>query len=71
MKTFSTDGRIPLCVIPDGASPHCDPHSPEQQAWDADNAEAAAAAGRTGSRFISLPGREPLDIEAISDLWLD
>ena len=71
MKTFSTDGRIPLCVLPeDGESAHRDPLSPEQHAWDTDNAEATAAA-KTSPRIVSLPGREPLDIEAISDLWLE
>jgi hypothetical protein len=66
MKTFSTDGRIPLCILPDGD----DSSNPEQRAWDADNDEAVSAA-KTRSRFLSLPGRETLDLESISDLWLD
>jgi len=74
MKTFSTDGRIPLCVLPDDDEPVRtdvgDAADPEQRAWDADNAEAVSAA-KTGSRFLSLPGRETLDLESISDLWLD
>jgi hypothetical protein len=71
MKTFSTDGRIPLCVLPeDGESTLTDPLSTAQRAWDADTAESTAAA-KTYSRYVSLPGREPMDLEAISDLWLD
>jgi hypothetical protein len=71
MKTFSTDGRIPLCVLPDGgeSARHHDPLSPEEHAWHADNAEALAA--WTRPRFVTMPGREPMDLEAISDLWLD
>jgi hypothetical protein len=70
MKTFSTDSRIPLLVPPNGdESAHPDSLSPEERAWNADDAEAAAAA--IHSRFVSLPGREPVDLEAVSDLWLD
>jgi len=72
MKTFSTDGRIPLYVLPNGSEPvpqHDDPLSPEVHAWHADNAEALAA--WTHPRFVTMPGREPMDLEAISDLWLD
>ena len=73
MKTFSTDGRIPLCVLPDGGESvpqhAADPLSPEVHAWNADNAEAVAA--WTRPRFVTMPGREPMDLEAISDLWLD
>jgi hypothetical protein len=71
MKTFSTDGRIPLSVLPDDAeSAHPDRLSPEERAWDADNAEATATAA-SRSRYASLPGRDPVDLEAVSDLWLD
>ena len=69
MKTFSTDGRIPLCVLPDGGEPdQPDQPSPEEDAWSADNAEATAA---PQSRYVTLPGREPVDLESVSDLWLD
>jgi hypothetical protein len=71
MKTFSTDGRIPLSVLPeDGESAGQDRLSPEESAWDADNAEATANAA-SRSRYASLPGRELVDLEAVSDLWLD
>jgi hypothetical protein len=71
MKTFSTDGRIPLCVLPDdGEPPLTGPLSIAQRAWEADTAESTAAA-KTYSRYVTLPGREPMDLEAISDLWLD
>jgi len=77
MKTFSTDGRIPLCVVlhddAEPSSPHEayaeDPQSPEEHAWHADTAEALSAWARP--RFVTLPGREPTDLESISDLWLD
>ena len=74
MKTFSTDGRIPACVLPEGgesAYHHADPQqSPEELAWHADTDEAVDASWTT-PRFVTMPGREPLDLEAISDLWLD
>jgi hypothetical protein len=79
MKTFSTDGRIPLSVLPDDGDPAddgdcagdgADRLSPEDRAWDADNAEATANAA-SRSRYASLPGRELVDLEAVSDLWLD
>jgi hypothetical protein len=74
MKTFSTDGRIPLRVLSDSSSESAhhanDPLSPEEHAWNADKVEALATAWAR-PRFVNLPGREPLDLEAISDLWLD
>jgi hypothetical protein len=71
MKTFSTDGRIPLCVLREGGeSAHPDQLSPEEHAWNADNAEATAL-DAAHARFVTLPGREPVDLEAVSDLWLD
>jgi len=70
MKTFSTDGRIPLCVLSNSAEPtRADAQSPEEQAWHADKAEALSTSARP--RYVTLPGREAVDLEAISDLWLD
>ena len=72
MKTFSTDGRIPLCVLPEDGEPvHPGQPSPEEHAWNADNAETMSAATTASYRFVTLPGREPVDLEAVSDLWLD
>jgi hypothetical protein len=73
MKTFSTDGRIPAYVLTEGgeSARHADPQqSPEELAWHADTAEAVDASW-TSPRFVTMPGREPMDLEAISDLWLD
>ena len=72
MKTFSTDGRIPLSVVlPEDPAPSdkADLQSPEEHAWRTDTAEALTA--WTQPRFVTLPGREPTDLESISDLWLD
>jgi hypothetical protein len=66
MKTFSTDGRIPLeVVLPDGGDPT--PHPADIETAD----ENESLDAYTQPRTVSLPGREPLDLEAISDLWLD
>jgi hypothetical protein len=69
MKTFSTDGRVPLGVIlpdrPDDAEPA--PHPADIETADQNEALDAY----TQPHIITLPGREPLDLEAISDLWLD
>ncbi|HET9171292.1 MAG TPA: hypothetical protein VFN97_17765 [Actinospica sp.] len=43
--------------------------TPEEQAWHADRDAKLATYPRP--RTVTLPGREPLDLEAISDLWLD
>jgi hypothetical protein len=94
MKTFATDGRVPLGVIlpadasTDAAaeahpapasipvpvnacaaptSPTTTPHPADIET--ADTAEALSAYPRP--RTVALPGREPLDLESISDLWLD
>ncbi|HWG25553.1 hypothetical protein [Actinospica sp.] len=71
MKTFSTDGRVPLgVVLADDGEPAPAPSSPDPadiETADKDEALAAYAQCRT----VTLPGREPLDLEAISDLWLD
>jgi hypothetical protein len=77
MKTSSTHDRIPpptappdipdpdavSVPAPEAAAPH--PADIES----ADQNEALATYPRP--RTITLPGREPLDLEAISDLWLD
>jgi hypothetical protein len=66
MKTFSKDGRVPLCVVlPDGGEPT--PHPADIETADKNESLDAYTQPRT----VSLPGREPLDLEAISDLWLD
>jgi hypothetical protein len=70
MKTFSTDGRVPLGVVLDEAgecAPATSPHPADIETADLDEVLAACAQPRT----VSLPGREPLDLDAISDLWLD
>jgi hypothetical protein len=65
MKTFSTDGRVPLgVVLPDGEPT---PHPADIETADKNESLDAYTQPRT----VSLPGREPLDLEAISDLWLD
>jgi hypothetical protein len=72
MKTFSTNGRIPPSVLTEGGesiSPDAQ-QSPEELAWHADTVEALNTSWAS-PRFVNLPGREPLDLEAISDLWLD
>jgi hypothetical protein len=63
MKTLST------YESPDVSTPGSDDVTPEEQAWYADQDEAIAASLQP--RTVHLPGREPLDLEAISDLWLD
>ena len=66
MKTFSTDGRVPPGPVPpDNGDPT--PHPADIET--ADNNESLDA--YTQPRTVTLPGREPLDLEAISDLWLD
>ena len=66
MKTFSTDGCVPVAVLlPDGGEPA--PHPADIETADKNESLAAY----TQSRTVTLPGREPLDLEAISDLWLD
>ena len=72
MKTFSTDGRVPLGVVlpEESGNPTTSVSSPDPadiQATDQDEALDAYAR----PRMVTLPGREPLDLEAISDLWLD
>ena len=73
MKTFSTNGRIPPYVLLEGGetAPADAQQSPEELAWqEADTVEALNTSW-AAPRFVNLPGREPLDLEAISDLWLD
>ena len=66
MKTFSTDGRVPPGVIlPDDGEPT--PHPADIETADKNESLDAYTQPRT----VYLPGREPLDLEAISDLWLD
>lgn len=66
MKTFTADGRVLTSVRP----PEDDPGTPNPAEIEtADRDEALAAYPRP--RTVTLPGREPLDLEAISDLWLD
>lgn len=76
MKTSSTHGRIPPPTAPPAPEPVPDPagdpvaaapHPADIESADQDEALAAYPRPRT----ITLPGREPLDLEAISDLWLD
>ena len=81
MKTFTTDGRVPLAVILPDPDPDNDPdrgddenapapsspHPADIETADQDEVLAAYTQPRT----VTFPGREPLDLEAISDLWLD
>ena len=67
MKTFSTyqNPDVTACGLDDVSTAA----TTEEHAWYADQDEAIAAHAQP--RTVTLPGREPLDLEAISDLWLD
>lgn len=65
MKTFSTDGRVHYDSDP-SSSPAA-PHPADIET--ADQFEALSVYNRP--RTVEFPGREPLDLESISDLWLD
>ena len=67
MKTFSTDGRVPLGVLLPDSGGDPTPHPADIETADKNESLNAYTQPRT----VTLPGREPLDLEAISDLWLD